>query len=192
MVNRLTFRASAAGLLATSALLCAWALVTLLRLGSFGTAARSVFSQDPRSDTTVTVVKLEYLAGPFFSVVFGLACAVLAVLLLRRARRWVPIAAVLCSIPIAVLAILAYALAGRPFISAIGTGPGKGAAIREMNQVDHLTQWRFSGWYHLMSVGLGVAIIMLLAVVVTLLVRPVATRESEGAAARGGEAGLTR
>ena len=192
MVNRLRYQAGAAGLLVTSAILLAWAFVTLLHLGSFEATEHSVFSHDPSADTTVMVVKLEYLAGPFCSVVSGLACAVLAVLLLRRAYRWVTIAAVLGSAPIIVLAVLAYVLGGRPYISAIGTGPGESAAIGEMSQVDRLTQWRFSGWYHLMSVGLGVAIIVLLAVTVTLLVRPAATRESEAAPARGGEAGLAR
>jgi hypothetical protein len=190
MVNRLKFQVISAALLAASAMLGAWAIVTLLRLGSFEAAAHSVFSQDPSTDTSFGVVRLEYLAGPFCSLGFGVVCAILGTLLVRRSYGWASIAAITCSAPIVVLVVLGYFLGGRPYISATGTGPVKSAAIRDMSQIDHLTQWRFSGGYHLVSVGLGVAVIGLLAGMVTLLVWPAATRGSEGAHALRGEGGM--
>lgn len=157
-------------LLGACLMLEGWAVATWLQRGAFDAAVRRVFERDPHADVTVFWVGLMYIAGPFLSFVFGAAYAVLGILLLRRSYEWVPVVAVLMGIPVAALAVFAYILSGRWYISPIGTGPDKSAAIREMGIVDHLTQWRFTGWYHVMSVGFGIAIIICLASAVALLV----------------------
>jgi hypothetical protein len=151
-------------------MLAVWAIASWLQQGKFDAALRNVFDRDPHADVTVFWAGLTYIAGPFFSLVFASAYAFLGILLLRRPYEWVPVIAVLLSVPVAAVAVFTYIFSGRWYISAIGTGPDKSAAIREMGVVDHLTQWRFTGWYHSMSVGFGLAIISCLAGAAALLV----------------------
>lgn len=161
---------SSALLFVVCVMLCVWAVVTFVRRGEFDAAARSVFTHDPHADVTVFWLRFTYIAGPVFSAVLGIVYAVLGLLLLCRSYEWVPVVAVLLSVPAAAIALFAYVLSGRWYISAINTGPDKSAAIREMAMVDRLTRWRFTGWYHFMSVGFGVTILICLASAVAVLV----------------------
>jgi hypothetical protein len=74
------------------------------------------------------------------------------------------------SIPAITLIVLAYLLDGRPYISAIGTGPDEATAIKEMSQVDRLTGWRFSGSYHALTLSCGLAAMVFIICVAVLLI----------------------
>src|SRR5258708_18625893 len=150
-------RAACGLLLGAGVLLVAWAFVTLSGVGPFDTAVEAVFMPDPHADISVGWVELMYLAGPVLSLLFGLAYAGAAAVLLRRFHARVAVITVLMSIPAIALVVLAYLLNGRPFISAIGTGPDEATAIEEMGRVDRLTSWRFSGWYHALTLSCGLA-----------------------------------
>ena len=145
-------------LLGASVLLVCWAFVTWSRRGAFDTAVHAVFMPDPHADISVGWVELAYIAGPVLSLLFGVAFATFAILMLCRSYGWVPVVTLLVSVPVLVLISLTYFLDGRPYISAIGTGPDWSTAISETRRVDQLTRWRFSGWYHAMTLGFGIAI----------------------------------
>jgi hypothetical protein len=163
-------RAACGLLLGAGVLLAVWAFVTFSRDGPFDTAVEAVFVHDPHADISVGWVELTYLAGPGLSLLFGLAYAGAAAVLLRRFHAWVAIVTVLMSIPVIALVVLAYLLNGRPYINAIGTGPDDATAIKEMGQVDRLTSWRFSGWYHALTLGCGLTAMAFIICAAVLLV----------------------
>ena len=58
---------------------------------------------------------------------------------------------------------------GATYLRADGTGPALETTRAEMKEVNGLTPWRFSGWYHSVTVGFGIALMFLVASAAILL-----------------------
>jgi hypothetical protein len=61
---------------------------------------------------------------------------------------------------------------GASYLHADGTGPDDETARAEMNMVNDLTPWRFSGWYCSVTVGFGIASMFFVVSAAILLAVP--------------------
>jgi hypothetical protein len=112
--------------------------MTWWKTGAFTKAAETIFDADPNADISVGWLQIVFFAGGLLSIVF--ACF-----------HW---AACLAAMP---FLGFTYIDNGKSYINAIGTGPDDTTARLEMTKVDALTPWRFSGWYHGITLGFGSA-----------------------------------
>jgi hypothetical protein len=160
-------------ILAVAVMMGAWAFVTWSRMGPFDTAVHAVFDPDPEADTTVGYLELVFVTGPILSFAFALAFLILANGD-SRARNWARVCTWIVSVLAFPLALVTYVNNGRTYILDIDTGPNDTVARQLMAKLNALTPWRFSGWYHTMTVGLGVVIAGCLVAVVVLLATPTA------------------
>jgi hypothetical protein len=153
------------------AMLALWGVATLLRQRSFTRALMAVFGVNPNADTTVGWLSFLFFAGAAASL--GLACALLFLgYHMSHAANWARILSWPLSAACLPFAWVTYVGNGEPYIDARGTGPGDSEALDGMRQVGELTPWRFSGWYHAITIGFGVALILCLVAAAVLLAAP--------------------
>lgn len=157
-------------MIGSALLLGIWAVATLVKYGEFSSAAAEIFNADVTADMSWGFVTLAYQAGAVASLVLAGVLSALMIGLLRSHNRarigfWITC---LAALPL----LWMFYIKNTTYISAVGTGPTEPVARMEMARVNELTPWRFSGWYHDMTLGVGVAVAIFLVAGAALLVSP--------------------
>ena len=131
-----------------------------------------MFNPDPHADTSVGWLEFKFFLGAAFSI--ALACMYLSLAaFVYQDRAWAARLLVwLVSYAALPFTWLAYVRNGVSYIHAQGTGPDFATTIEEMNRVNDLTPWRFSGWYHNITIGFGIALTIFIIGAVILLAVP--------------------
>lgn len=157
---------------ASGVLLLAWGLATLYRRRSFNTAVKAVFDLDVNADTSVAWLEIKFL----FSIVCSMAlgCAYLSLLVfVYHGSLWAKIGVWLISAAALWFTWKTHVRNGVSYLHAQDTGPDSDVTIAEMRQVNALTPWRFSGWYHNLTIGSGYALMILISGTAILLAVPI-------------------
>jgi hypothetical protein len=167
----LTVTAACWLILGSGVLLLCWGLATLSRRPSFNAAVETVFRPDPHADTSVGWLEFKFLLGAAFSM--ALACAYLSlVAFVYHGSTWARLLVWLVSAAALRFTWLAHVRNGVSYLHAQGTGPDLDVTIEEMHRVNELTPWRFSGWYHNLTVGSGFALTIFIIAGAILLAIP--------------------
>jgi len=117
-----------------------------------------VFRPDPHADTSVGWLEFKFLLGAALSI--ALACMYLSVVaFVYQDRTWARILVWLVSVVAVPFTWKAHVRNGVSYLHAQRTGPDLESTIEEMKRVNELTPWRFSGWYHAMTRGSGIALL---------------------------------
>jgi hypothetical protein len=175
MTRPMTVRVASILLAGSGLLLGVWAVATFWKFGQFSAAAHKIFDADPDADMSVGSLQVGFLTGAVLSMIVACTLLVLArgvYRSLNRARMLSRIVS-LAALP---FLWLTYIRNGTSYITAINTGPGDTVARAEMAKVNELTPWRFSGWYHSITLGFGIAVAIFLVVGVALLRSPSSNR----------------
>jgi hypothetical protein len=152
-------------------MLASWGLATLAWQRSFTRALRAVFDAYVNADTTVGWLSIVFFASGAVSV--GLGCAFLV--LGDHASHGSGLARILIwplSAASALFAWVTYVGNGERYLHARGTGPGDQEALEGMRKVGELAPWRFSGWYHRITIGFGIALMIFPVAAAVLLAVP--------------------
>jgi hypothetical protein len=158
-------------ILVSGVLLLLWGLATLSRRRSFNAAVKAVFDLDSNADTSVGWLEILFLFSAVFSMALG--CVYLSLLILvYHGSTWARILVWLVSAAALWFTWHAHVRNGASYLHAQGTGPDLDVTIAEMRQVNDLTPWRFSGWYHHITIGFGVALTAFIPSVAILLILP--------------------
>jgi hypothetical protein len=152
-------------MLAVSAMMAVWGAYTLSRVGDFGAAADRFSASHQDVDLAPGYFELAFVAGAVISIVFAVIFLLLGIFdqYHRRSSRLLTWWATGSALPFVYLTYLRY---GEPYMY-----PGD---TREMaaDSMNRLTPWRFSAWYHLMTVGFGALILACLVAAIVSLVLP--------------------
>ncbi len=171
MPRPLTVSMALALILGCGAMLAVWGLATLSWQRSFTRALRAVFGTWANADMTVGWLSFLFFAGAAVSI--GLACVFLFLdYHLYHASNWAriliwPLSA--ACVPFARVTLFGN---GERYLDARGTGPGDRQALDGMRKVGELTPWRFSGWYHGITIGFGTALMICPVTAAVLLAVP--------------------
>jgi hypothetical protein len=167
----LTLSAACVLLLGSGVMLLLWGVVTLSRRRAFNAAVRVVFDADSSADTSVGWLTGAFLVGAVFSIVLG--CILLwLVIFVYQAAGVARIILWLVSPATLWFAWRTLVNNGASYLHADGTGPDDETARAEMNMVNDLTPWRFSGWYCSVTVGFGIASMFFVVSAAILLAVP--------------------
>jgi hypothetical protein len=158
-------------MLSSGIMLGVWGIITWWKTGAFTKAVETIFDADPHADISVGWLQMVFFAGGLLSIVIacfllGLTAAIHRPQNSARILTWL---VCLAAIP---FLWLTYLDNGKSYINAIGTGPDDATARLEMSKVDALTPWRFSGWYHGITIGFGSAVAIFLICAAILLAIP--------------------
>lgn len=168
MARPLTVTVACCLILASGLLLLLWGLATLSRRRSFNSAVATVFRPDSNADTSEGWLVILFLFSAVFSL--ALACAYLSLLVfVYHGSIWARVLVWLISAAALWFTWHAHLRNGVSYLHAQGTGPDLDVTIAEMRQVNDLTPWRFSGWYHTITIGFGVALAALIPSAAILL-----------------------
>jgi hypothetical protein len=142
---------------ASAAMLVVWIVSTWSKQSQFDRAVEFIFNAVQDADTTVAWLQFLYFVGVALSIVFA-GMFVLAAIFIYHGSNWARVLAWIVgplSLPFTWLTLIRN---GVDYLNALGTGPSDAAAREEMAKVNQLTPWRFTGWYHMMTVTFGIAI----------------------------------
>ena len=144
-------------------MMAVWGASTLARADDFRAAADRFTANHPDFDVTGWF-PVAFVTAAVVSLVFAVAFAALALLILRGVSmsQVVTVLADCAALPFVYLAYEDY---GTPYLFP-GTMSGAAGPMRA------LTPWRYTGWYHDLTAGLGVLIMTGLVLVIALLVLP--------------------
>lgn len=171
MARPLTVSVACLLILGSGVMLLLWGVVTLSRQRAFNAAVRSVFDADVSADTSVGWLTAAFFVGAVFSL--ALACILLwLVIFVYQAEGVARIVLWLVSPATLWFAWRTLVNNGASYLHADGTGPDLETARAEMNMVNDLTPWRFTGWYHSVTVGSGIASMFFVVSAAILLAVP--------------------
>jgi hypothetical protein len=160
----------ASGLLfAVSAMMVVWAACTLSRAGEFGTAAYAFSATHQDVDLAPGLFEVAFVGGAVVSILFAIILLFIGFFDLggTRPSRVLTGLASCAALP---FTYLTYQKLGEPYMF-----PGD---MRESSQAPMriLAPWRYSGWYHALTVGFGDAIVGCLVLAIILIALPVSGR----------------
>jgi hypothetical protein len=170
MTGRRPWTVYVAGLLvlAVSALMVVWGGWTLSRAGDFGAAAYRFSASHPDVDLGPGYFELAFVLGAVINLLFALAFLLSGFLDLRGVLGSRVITWIVSSVALPFV-YTAYEDYGSPYMF-------RGSASSAAAPMRTLTPWRFSGWYHGMTVGFGILIIVGLVLAGLLLALPASGR----------------
>jgi hypothetical protein len=153
-------------------LMVVWGACTLSRAGEFA-AAVDRFGATHSDVDLPGIISVAFVAGAIASIVLGVIFALTGLLGLRGARGTRPVTWLTAGAALPFV-YATYQRLGEPYMF-----PGD---MRQMCQAPMraLTPWRFSGWYHAVTVGLGDVIVACLLLVSVLLVLPASGQHFRG------------
>lgn len=152
-------------------LMAVWGVMTWSRRGGFDAAVHKVFVPNPDADITVGYLEFAYIAGAVMSFAFA-ACFLLIGAYVSIARNWARILMITGSCIALPYVLATYVFNAASYLKDIDTGPTDAVARAELIQLNSLTPWRFSGWYHGLTVSFGIAIcIGVIGIIVLLMSR---------------------
>ena len=156
--------AVASGLLfAISVMMAVWGASTLARADDFRAATDHFTASHPDFDVTGWF-PFAFVTAAVVSVVFAVAFSALGLFILRGVPMS-QVVTVLVGCAALPFVYLAYEDYGTPYLFP-GTLSGAAGPMRA------LTPWRYTGWYHNLTIGLGALIMTGLVLVIALLVLP--------------------
>lgn len=156
--------AVASGLLfAISAMMAILGVSTLTRAHYFRAATDRFTASYPNFDVTGRF-PFAFVTAAVVSLVFAVAFSALG-LLIRRAVPRSQVVTVLVGFAAFPFVYLGYEDYGTPYLFP-GTSSGAAGPMRA------LAPWRYTGWYHDLTIGLGILIMTGLVLVIALLVIP--------------------
>lgn len=170
-------------LFASGAMLLIWGISTWLRRHDFNGAVTFIFRPVQDADTTVNWLEFLYAVAASLSIVLAIVLIVAAVSIFRgsgkpRVGAW--ITGVL-SLPVLWFVFIRN---GTDYLSAVGTGPSDPVARAGMARVNQLTPWRFAGWYHVMTITVGIAAACSIIAALVMLTLPSSSAFLRGARPR--------
>jgi len=151
----------ASGLLfGTSVMMAVWGASTLSRADEFGAATDHFSASHPDFDVTGWY-PFAFEVAAVVSLVFAAGFSALGLLTLRGVAksRALTVLAACAALPFVYLTYQDY---GTPYLF---PGDQSGAA----GPMRALTPWRYAGWYHDLTIGLGVLVMTALVLVIALL-----------------------
>jgi hypothetical protein len=166
----MTVRVTSILIAGSGLLLGVWSVATFSKFGQFSMAAHKIFDADPYADMSVGSLQIDFLTGAVLSMI--LACVLLV---LTSGVYWSSNRVRIVSriVSLAALPFLwVFYIQNTSHMSAVGTGPPYPRARAEMAKVNELTSWRFSGWYHGITLGIGITVAIFLVAGAALLKPP--------------------
>jgi hypothetical protein len=158
-------------MVAVGVVVSSWAALAWMHNGSFDSAANAVFGPPkfafPDADFTLAELEVGYVIGPILGTLFGAWMLVLGVRKMQgRGGRFWSLSASTLALIFASATLLAN---GQWYIRTGNTGASDARTAAAVRHMDALTPWRFSGWYHSVTVGTGWLAAVALVSVIALL-----------------------
>ncbi len=142
-----------------------WGAYTLSRAGEFGAAAYRFSGSHPDVDLAPGLFELAFVGGAIVSMLFAFTFTLLGYFDLRgvqaaRVMTWLISCAGLAFV------YVTYQETAEPYMF---PGDMRTSSLIPMR---HLTPWRYSGWYHAITVGFGYVSLASLLLAMVLLALP--------------------
>lgn len=155
---------ASAMLFTASAMMAAWGAATLGRAGEFGAAAYRFSASHPDIDIAPGYFEIAFWLAAITSLLAALGFSALGFGVVRgaataRVMSWIAGGAALPCV------YLTYQDHGDPYLF-------PGTASSAAGPMKALTPWRFSGWYHDLTTGLGILTMAGLTTAIVLLALP--------------------
>lgn len=170
MARPLTLSVAHLLVLGSGVMLLVWGVVTLSRQRAFNKAVAAVFGPDSSADTSIGWLEFKFSLGALLAIALGYLFLVLT--FIYHAEGWARILLWLVSAAALPLVWRTLVKNGASYLHADGTRQALETTRAEMKKVNELTPWRFSGWYHSVTVGFGIALMFLVASAAILLAVP--------------------